>query len=606
MSVRNVAAMSMVGCGLLACLASAQTSVVDDAALRNGHAAAGEWLTNGLDLAETRYSPLKQITTDNVDRLRLGWSYELGSSGGGQLATPLVWNGTLYGITNWSVVFAVDARTGKERWRWDPEVNQSAVRPKVCCGVVNRGMALYKNMVIAPIIDGRLEALDAATGKVLWETRVAFPQDDYTLTMAPRIAKGKVIIGASGGEYAVRGFFDAYDAMTGRRIWRFYTVPGDPTKPFENPALKKAAATWSGDWWKRGGGATVWDGLAYDPDLDLVYVGTGNGAPWPESLRSLGAPPKENKDNLYVCSILAVRPDSGELAWYFQPVPGDSWDFDSTQQMTLANLVINGKPRKVIMQASKNGFFYVLDRVTGAFISGQPFARVTWAKGLDSATGRPILNPEADYGREAVELFPNQVGAHASSTMSFNPNTGLVYFTATIDGGSNYAVNPDFTYQRGRHNEGLARGVVPTRPKPPAIGPQAVDGQRAVLLAWDPVTQTERWRAQAGGARFGGTLTTAGNLVFQVVPDGRFIAYHAETGKKLLELQTETTTGMGPPITYLVDGRQYVSFMGGMGQLPAPAPAGRGATPATTPSPATASAPKLFTYVLDGNGPHAK
>jgi quinohemoprotein ethanol dehydrogenase len=605
MSVRKVAVLGVLGCGLLACLAHAQTPVVDDAALRNGGAAAGEWLTNGLNLAETRYSPLKQITTEDVDRLGLGWSYELRSSGGGQLATPLVWNGTIYGITTWSIVYAVDARTGKERWRWDPEVNQAAVRPRVCCGVVNKGIALYKNMVIAPIIDGRLEALDAETGKILWETRVAFPQDAYTLTMAPRIAKGKIIIGASGGEYAVRGFFDAYDAMTGRRLWRFYTVPGDPKKPFENPALKKAAATWSGEWWKQGGGATVWDGMAYDPDLDLIYVGTGNGAPWPEPTRSPGE--KEKKDNLYVCSILAVRPDTGELAWYFQPVPGDSWDYDSVQQLTLANLVIDGKPRKVIMQASKNGFFYVLDRITGAFISGQPYARVNWAKGLDPVTGRPIVNPEAEYGREPVELWPGPVGAHASSTMSFNPNTGLVYFTATIDGASNYAANPDFTYAPGKHNEGLSRGTIATGPKPAAVGPPAVNGQRAVLLAWDPVTQTERWRAPVGGARFGGTITTAGNLVFQVVPDGRLIAYNAESGKKLLEIQSETTGGMGPPITYLIDGKQYVSFMGGAGVVPgnpAPAPGGRGAAPPAGGPSTTAGpppSPKLFTFVLGGN-----
>ena len=227
-----------------------------------------------------------------------------------------MWNGTVYGITNWSVVFAVDARTGKERWRWDPEVNQTAVRPKICCGVVNRGIALYDGKIFAPAIDGRLLALDADTGKVVWEARVAYPQDHHTITMAPRIAKGKVIIGVSGGDRPTRGFFDAYDAATGRRAWRFYTVPGDPSKPFENAAMKKAAETWDGDWWKVGGGGSVWDGMAYDPDAELVYVGTGNAEPWAQQLRT-----KTPKDNLYVCSILAVHVDTGELKWHYQVVP---------------------------------------------------------------------------------------------------------------------------------------------------------------------------------------------------------------------------------------------------------------------------------------------
>src|SRR5437867_7580946 len=250
-----------------------QSRRVDDAVLKNASKSGDEWLTYGQNPGETRYSPLKQVDTANVSRVGLVWSYDVGPGGGGQEATPLFWNGTIYGITNWSVVFAVDARTGKQRWRWDPEVNQAAVRPKVCCGVVNRGIALYQGRIYAPVIDGRLEALDAGTGKVLWEARVAFPQDNYTITMAPRIAKGKVIIGVSGAEYPVRGFFAAYDANTGQFAWRFYTVPGDPSKPFESAALKKAAETWSGEWWKMGGGGTVWDGMAYDPEADLIYVG---------------------------------------------------------------------------------------------------------------------------------------------------------------------------------------------------------------------------------------------------------------------------------------------------------------------------------------------
>src|ERR1700730_13284019 len=275
-------------------LMAQQATRVDDSVLKNAAKSGDEWLSYGHDPGETRYSPLKQIDATNVGRLGLAWSYDLGIGGGNQEATPLVWNGTLFGITNWSVVFAVDARTGKERWRWDPEVNQTAVFPRICCGVVNRGIAIYQGMILAPAIDGRLLARNAETGKPIWEARVAYPQDQQTITMDPRIAKGKVIIGVSGGDRPTRGFFDAYDAATGRRAWRFYTIPGDPSKPFENAAMKRAAETWDGEWWKVGGGGSVWDGMAYDREADLVYVGTGNAEPWAQQLRT-----STLKDNLY-------------------------------------------------------------------------------------------------------------------------------------------------------------------------------------------------------------------------------------------------------------------------------------------------------------------
>ena len=578
---------------------------VTDASLKNVSKNGAEWTAYGFTQGETRYSPLTQLNTSNVARLGLAWSFDLGHGGGNQEATPLAWNNTLYSITNWSIVYAVDARTGKEKWRWDPEVNQDSTRSKICCGVVQRGLALYEGLIMAPVVDGRLVALDAQTGRPVWESRVAYSQDNYTITMAPRIAKGKVVIGVSGGDRPTRGYFDAYDAMTGHRAWRFYTVPGDPSKPFENPALKKAAETWSGDWWKLGGGAPVWDGMSYDPDADLLYVGTGNGGPWPEDLRK-----SKGKDNLYICSILAVKPDTGELKWYFQAVPGDSWDYDNVQQLLLADLTIDSKPRKVLMQASKGGFYYVLDRITGQFISGTPFVRVTWAKGLDERTGRPFVNSEAHYGAEPVAISPGPTGGHNWAPMSFNPTTGLVYVPTSTINSTTFAIDTNFTWKPNQNNNGTRRGPPPkdgspgpplpaTVPPPPDFGPNPPpEGQaRNVLLAWDPIKKQPRWETAGGGSLGGGTLTTAGNLVIQVIPDGRLVAYSADKGEKLLDIQTGLRGGMGPPITYEVDGKQYIALMGGPGIVVA-----RNAEPGTPPPPPTLQTvfPKLMTFVLDG------
>ena len=563
---------------------------IDDAALKHAGETGSDWLSYGMSQAETRFSPLAQINTGNVNQLGLAWSYDVGSGGGGQEATPLVSNGTIYGITNWSVVFAIDARTGKERWRWDPEVNQTTVRSRICCGVVNRGLAIYEGMIIAPVIDGRLQAHDADTGKVIWEARVAFPQDHYTVTMAPRIARGKVIIGASGGDRPTRGFFAAYDAATGRLAWRFHTVPGDPSKPFENAAMKKAADTWDNDWWKQGGGGAVWDGMAYDPEAELVYVGTGNAEPWAQQLRT--ATPK---DNLYVCSILAVHVDSGELKWHYQVVPNDIWDFDSVQHLILADLSINGRPRKVIMQANKDAFYYVIDRLTGEFISAGPFSKVTWARGVDPRTGRPIVNKEAYYGYEPIAISPGGGGAHNWSPMSFNPVTGLTYIPTSTANSWTYQAEKSYDPKPGQMTGTVRPMPAATLPSPPAIGPEPLgeSGPRGALVAWDPVAQQVRWRMPGGGGIGGGTMTTAGNLVFQVINDGRLMAYSADKGEKLLELQTGLRSGMGPPITYQLDGKQYIALMGGVG---AAAPGGN-AGPGNQPTPFS---PKLLTFVLGG------
>lgn len=639
---------SVVILGLVAtCLALAQRPrQVNDAALKDGSKSGEEWISYSVNWAGQRYSPLSQINADNVSRLGPAWSFDIPLASGNpqthQEATPLVFNGVLYSIGPWSVVYAVDLRTGKELWHQDPDVNQQVWQSRICCGVVNRGVALYQGKVIAPVIDGRLRALDEATGKILWETRVSPEEQAYTITMAPRVIKGgKVVIGVSGGEYAVRGFFSAYDVQTGKLAWRFYTVPGDPSKPFEHPDLEAAAKTWSGEWWKIGGGAPVWNGMAYDPDNDIVYVGTGQPGPWTEVHRGPG-------DNLYSDCILAVRGATGKLVWYYQEVPGDDWDYDSIADLMLADVTINGRPRKVVMHAPKDGFFYVLDRVTGELISADPYTKVSWASGIDLKTGRPIVNPAARYGTAAVRVMPGPGGGHVWAPWSYNPSTGLVYIPGTSGGTYTYRASPDFVPTpngvgptgRGAMNMGTAfggggrggagrgnAGAVPaaveaataaggTGPAPagapsapgstpnaalpvdlPAIGPDGPTGN--VLFAWDPVAKKERWRAAGAGAGAfaGGSLTTAGNLVLSAVND-KLMIFRADTGEKLTELETGMSQ-MGPPVTFVIDGKQYITVTGGprvVGGF------GRGGPPAAAPAGPRQPA-HLVAFVLDGKAP---
>ena len=604
MAKRNIATLLLSAAALILSSWGAvalQTRRVDDKSLKNAGRAGEEWLMVGMNYAEQRYSPLKAINAANVGRLAFAWSYELGDGGGQQEATPLVINGVIYGITNWSVAFALDARTGKELWRYDPEINHKIDEPgsdRLCCGVLNRGVAVYEGKVFVPSNDGRLIALDTRTGRVLWSVQ-ATPKDNmaYSLTMAPRAIKGKVIIGNAGAEFPpYRGYFSAFDANTGKELWRFYTVPGDPSKKFENPALEKAAKTWTGEWWKFGGGGSVWDGMAYDADANLLYVGTGNGTPWAYEVRQGKGP--DHLDNLYICSVLALNPDNGELKWHYQFTPADEWDYDATQHLLLADLHINGRDRKAIMQANKNGFFYVLDRITGELISAEPFVPVSWARGIDPKTGRPIVNSESWYTSQlGVTVAPVQ--GHGASPMAFNPVTGLVYFPANASGTFNFTATDNFQFTPGNQTFGLKGRGEPPAPLavPPVTGlvRRGNDGQPqrgGVLSAWDPVSQKERWFVPGGGSNGGGALTTAGNLVFQVLNDGRLMAYSADKGEKLLELQTGQRTGMGPPITYQIDGKQYVALMGGtaviefgfFGRNPA----------SSTPPPK----PRLYVYAL--------
>ncbi|MEC6744312.1 PQQ-dependent dehydrogenase, methanol/ethanol family [Pseudomonas qingdaonensis] len=536
---------------LMLCLATplaALAAGVDEAAIRATEQAGGEWLSHGRTYAEQRFSPLKQIDASNVKSLGLAWYMDLDNTRGLE-ATPLFHDGVIYTSMSWSRVIAVDAASGKELWRYDPEVAKVKARTS-CCDAVNRGVALWGDKVYVGTLDGRLIALDAKTGKAIWSQQTTDPAKPYSITGAPRVVKGKVIIGNGGAEYGVRGFVSAYDADTGKLAWRFYTVPGDPALPYEHPELREAAKTWQGDqYWKLGGGGTVWDSMAYDPELDLLYVGTGNGSPWNREVRSPGG-----GDNLYLSSILAIRPDTGKLAWHYQVTPGDSWDFTATQQITLAELNIDGKPRKVLMQAPKNGFFYVLDRTNGKLISAEKFGKVTWAEKVDLATGRPVEAPGVRYEKEPIVMWPSPFGAHNWHSMSFNPGTGLVYIPYQEVPGVYRNEGKDFVTRKAFNT---AAGFADATDVPAAV----VSG---ALLAWDPVKQKAAWKVPYPTHWNGGTLSTAGNLVFQGTAAGQMHAYSADKGEALWQFEAQSGI-VAAPMTFELAGRQYVAIMAGWG-----------------------------------------
>ena len=524
-----------------------------------------EWLNYGRTYKEQRYSPLAEINKNNVKELDLAWSFKFDTARGME-ATPIMHNGVLYVSTGWSHVHAINARTGAELWHYDAKVPKAHLA-KTCCGPVNRGVAIWQKDEMSPLqvffgsLDGRLIALDALTGEENWSVQSTPTDGNYSITGAPRIVKDMVIIGNGGGELGVRGYISAYDVSSGEMRWRFYTVPGDRNKPQESEALEKALPSWSGDEWYKlgGGGGTVWDTLVFDPDLDILYIGTGNGSPWNRDLRSPGG-----GDNLYLSSIVAINPNDGKYIWHYQTTPKENWDYTATQQLILAELTIKGEERKIIMQAPKNGFFYVLDRVTGELLSAEKFGHVTWATHVDMATGRPVESEFADYQKNGGSyLWPSPFGAHNWQPMSYSQKTGYIYipvqsFPAYFTG------QKEVRYLENRWNTGVDLNEI--------RGPQSWVAGRAVmdalvygeLVAWDPIKNERAWTVRHPKPSNGGTLSTAGNLVFQGTWDGVFTAYDAVNGDQLWQYQSDSAILAGP-ITYELDGDQYVAVAQGSG-----------------------------------------
>ena len=506
-------------------------------------ATGGDWPGYGRTFGEQHFSPLAEINDHNVGRLGLAWYLDLGPAS--PYTQPIAVDGVLYFSQGMSIVHAVDARTGKLLWRYDPEVAKHGGK-ELYWFWGTRGIAWWKGKVYTSTGDGRLIAIDARTGKPVWSVQTTERDSGQYITGAPRAFAGKIVIGQAGGDVsATRGYATAYDAESGRQLWRFYMVPGNPAKGFENKAMEMAAKTWTGEWWKYGGGGEPWNAFAYDPETHTVLIGTGNGYPWNTKYRSPGG-----GDNLFLCSLVALDSDTGEYKWHYQFNPAESWDYNAAMDIELADLVIDGKPRKVAMSAPKNGFLYVIDRTDGKLISAEKIAKVTWASRIDLATGRPVEDP-ADHmpNGQDFEMWPSSRGAHSTMPMAYSPQTKLLYIPKIEMG---FTVND--------------RGVTPDSYWTVNFGPPKPNPLQntSALLAWDPATQKAAWQVATRSGLNGGILATAGNLVFQGQIDGRLSAYTADSGTELWKFASQAPI-IAAPISYSAGGRQYVTVMVGIG-----------------------------------------
>jgi len=541
--------LGVTGFGLLLSISSVADPPSADPKLSDDNQS-GDWAAFGRTYGEQHFSPLHDITAGTIGKLGLVWSMDLGS--GNSVTGPLEVDGTVYFASAYSLVHAVDARTGELKWIFDPKAAEASGR-KLRQGWGSRGLAWWNGLIYTGTQDGRLIAIDAQSGKQVWSVMTVGKDDYRFISGPPRAFAGKVIIGhggADGGD--TRGYVTAYDARTGRQLWRFYTVPGNPSDGFESEAMRMAAKTWSGDWWKYGGGGTVWNSITYDEELNQIYIGTGNGAPWNYRIRSSG-----KGDNLFLSSIVALDADTGEYKWHYQTNPAEAWDYNASMDMELAKLEIDGRRRAVLMTAPKNGFFYVIDRHNGKLISAEPYVKVTWASGIDLKTGRPkeVTGIRYENGKSFM-LAPSPMGAHNWLPMAFSPDTGLEYIPAielsTVydDRGvktANWRRAPDNVLDEGVN----------------AAFPLDEQGDSA-LVAWNPVTQKQAWRVRTPGFWNGGVLATAGDIVFQGHIDSTFNAYDARTGRLLWTFDARSPV-LAPPITYAIDGRQYVTVLTGMG-----------------------------------------